>query len=367
MTTSTGAWDKPRAASLASLLQREGLVLARNSNGEGHEVIGDPCVVWDDDADGWRMILFYQPPGHGESVSPDLAASPGTWSEPVPLRFSNPERFVGNGTHKPFLVQDPHRPGRPAFVDDHYWLYTVDTVDGGREKQIHRARATSLAGPWTLDADLAIPRGEEGAFDSLHVDVPTAFYFPELGEFVCFYMGYPDQPRADLPGNPFASSIGVALQRPDEPTARKQGIVLDPVGEPGHWAAGYLGGIQPLPGVHHRWVAVVNASPTAPTHDGSLTAEEPAPSLGGLAYCDEAIPLTGWRLADQPLEWIDEIPPAALAAGEGTNLWRHHALVLGDVVRIFYNSGFYGQEQLYSKTASAADLGIAAQPAPTLP
>lgn len=349
---------------MKELFRREGLVLPRSREGEGHAVVGDPCVVWDEAAGSWRMVLFFFPPGHAESVSRTADSAPGSWSSPVPLRFANPERFYGDGTHKPFIVQDPYRPGHPAFVEGHYWLYTVDMVGDGQEKHIHRARATELGGPWLLDEEIAVPRGDAGAFDELHVDVASAFYFPESGEFACFYMGYPLRPRVDLPRNPFGSSIGLALQRPSEGRARKQGIVLDPADVPGHWAGGYLGGIQILPGLSHRWIGVVNGSPSKPSHDGSLTAEEPAPSLGGLAYCDEPLPFQGWRLADAPFEWIDELPAEALEWGEGTNLWRHHALVAGDSVRIFYNSGSYGAEQLYSKVAQAADLGIAAAAPP---
>ena len=45
-------------------------------------------------------------------------------------------------------------------------------------------------------------------------------------------------------------------------------------------------------------------------------------------------------------------PTEALADGEGTNLWRQHALVLPDGrVAVYYNSGYYGQEQLYLKVS----------------
>ena len=345
--------------SMATIFRREGLVQARSAEGFGQKVVGDPCVVWDPEIDGWRMVLFFQPPGHAHAVSFDRTGAPGSWSNPEPLTFTNPERFFGEGTHKPFIVLDPHLPNRAAFVEGHYWMYTVDAVGDGQEKHIHRARAVSLGGPWTLDAEVAIPRGGAGEFDELHTDVPSAYYFPELGEFVCFYMGYPRRPQESQPGNPFGSAIGAARQRPDEPRARKQGALLSPPADPRHWASGYLGGLQVLPGVTHRWVGVLNASPTKPTHDRSLTAEEPAPSLGGLAFCDEVVPLSGWTLSEAPFEWIQEIPSAALGWGEGTNLWRHHALVVGDLVRILYNSGYYGQEQMYTKVALAADLGVA--------
>ncbi|HLG76996.1 MAG TPA: hypothetical protein VKX46_11320, partial [Ktedonobacteraceae bacterium] len=78
--------------------------------------------------------------------------------------------------------------------------------------------------------------------------------------------------------------------------------------------------------------------------------EEPPPSLGGFAYCDEEWPVQGWRWSDEPIEWVADIPEAAVAEGERVNQWRHHLLVLPDgQLALFYNSGSYGQEQLYLK------------------
>jgi hypothetical protein len=41
-----------------------GLVLGRPNQGAGAEVLGDPCIVWDEKISGWRMVLFCSPPGH---------------------------------------------------------------------------------------------------------------------------------------------------------------------------------------------------------------------------------------------------------------------------------------------------------------
>ena len=138
---------------------RDGVVLARNAEGPGSEVVGDPCIVWDPEINGWRMILFFSPPGHASSVSFDPTGAPGTWSAPEPLTFTNPELFpAGYGTHKPFIIMDAHRPNRAAYVDGRYWLLLVNVRNGGslhsdREsvmaagKYIHRAYAAPLAGP----------------------------------------------------------------------------------------------------------------------------------------------------------------------------------------------------------------------------
>jgi hypothetical protein len=109
--------------------------------------------------------------------------------------------------------------------------------------------------------------------------------------------------------------------------------------------------MQVLPGTRHRWIAVLNASPTAPSaSDKATSREEPPPSLGGFAWCDEEFPDRNWHWCDQPIEWIEQIPADAIAPGEGVNLWRQHLLVLPDGrLGLFYNSGAYGQEQLYAK------------------
>src|ERR1700679_2000820 len=91
-----------------ALWERTGLVLGRSATGNGSEVVGDPSVVWDPEIGGWRMILFYDPPGHGTSISTDPTAAPGTGSPPEPMVFANPEALPpnGGGTQKPFVVMD---------------------------------------------------------------------------------------------------------------------------------------------------------------------------------------------------------------------------------------------------------------------
>jgi hypothetical protein len=272
---------------------------------------------------------------------------PDQWSSVTPLRFTEPSLE----THKPYIVQEAHRPNRAARINGEYWLLGV--MNGPDRKFIQRARSASLAGPWTWDPAPLIPKGGPGEFDEKHTDAVTGFYFPERDEVIYFYMGYPAkaQPRAI---SPWGNAQGVAVQKAGAPTATKLGMYLPPIQEKGHWASGYYGGLQILPGKAHRWIALLNASPTAPTpEDTSVAREEPAPSLGGWAYCDEEWPVKNWRLLPQPMEWIEDLPPQAIANGEGTNLWRHHALVLPDGrIAVYYNSGFYGREQLYLKLSA---------------
>ncbi len=332
-----------------------GLVLARTSSGAGSRVVGDPCIVRDERVGGWRMVLFCSPPGHAQAVCRSISdVGPGTWEFLGPLTFTNPQDGGDGATHKPYIVQDAWRPNHAARIGGRYMLVSVSYTGTPRHKYVHRAWATDLAGPWTWDAEPLIPAGGPGEFDEKHTDAVSGIYFPEKDECVYFYMGYPRavQTRAI---SPFGSAQGVAVERMTERNLRKLGVILPPQQQAGHWASGWVGGLQVVPGKQHRWIALANASPTAPVpdQDDSISREEPPPSLGGWAYCDEPYPVKGWRWSDRPLEWIEDLPPHAIANGEGVNLWRHYLLMLPDGrAAVFYNSGPYGREQLYVKWAA---------------
>jgi hypothetical protein len=318
-------------------------------NGPGSSVVGDPCIVRDDDIDGWRMFLFFSPPGCGHAVCPKgLEPGPGHWKLEGPLTFTNPKDLSGGSTHKPYVVMDAFHPNHAAKIDNHFRLLTVSWQDG--HKVVQQSTAEKLAGPWTVQAEPLIIPGSAGDFDAKHIDAVTGFHFPERGEILYFYMGYPL--RAQKRGiSPLGSAQAVARQAASGGKVRKLGEVMPPCQTPGHWASGWVGGLQILPGKSHRWIVIINASPTAPRNDGTeVFREEPPPSLGGFAYCDEAWPVRGWQWSPQPIEWIKDIPAPAVALGEGTNLWRQHILALPDGrLSLYYNSGYYGQEQLYAK------------------
>jgi hypothetical protein len=60
--------------------KRLGLLLQRTIEGPGSSVIGDPCIVRDEDINGWRMFLFFDPPGCGQAVCPQgLDPGAGHW------------------------------------------------------------------------------------------------------------------------------------------------------------------------------------------------------------------------------------------------------------------------------------------------
>jgi hypothetical protein len=265
---------------------RQGVVLKRSKAEQG--VSGDPCIVWDEAITGWRMVLFYDPPGHAQAICTNRNdLGPGQWKFEGPLPVTNPQA-VG-GFHKPFIVMDPDKPNYAAKIEGRYCLLVVNFKNG--HKQVQRAWSEKLAGPWTFEIESVIPPGAENEFDAKHTDAVTGYYFPERKEFLYFYMGYPKvaQPRRI---SPFGSAQAVATQKLGEKVATKRGVILEPCQQAGHWASGWVGGLQLLHGTKHRWVAVVNASPTGPDPGKkAVWTEEPAPSLGGFAWCDEEWPV----------------------------------------------------------------------------
>ncbi len=355
----------PHAIDIPPRWQRRGLALRGEDYGWGGFVVGDPCVVRDEDAGVWRMFLFALPPGHGQATCESQPDDPAAWRAAGPLEFTNPGLLPGGAAFKPFVVLDATKPGTAARFDGRYGLLLVTDADA---KVVRRAWSTSLAGPWTIEAGVLIGRGEGDDFDAKHVDAVSAFVFPERGEILYFYMGYPQRAQ---PGraSPLGSAQGAAIEcwtdaraRADATlagrdlppaTLRKLGCILPPSNEPGHWAGGWVGGLQLIPGGRHRWLGLVNASPTAPREgDDSISREEPPPSLGGFAVCDEEFPVSGWRWCDSPIEWADDVPASARAAGEVVNFWRHHAVVLDDGrVALFYNAGSYFDEKLFLRVA----------------
>lgn len=330
---------------------RTGLLLSRTAQGDGSHVVGDPCIVFDPAIGNWRMFLFYDPPGHGQAVctGPDPLAA-GSWRCSGRLAFTNPQAALGGGTHKPYVVMESDRPNHAACIDGQYCLVSISYQQGHKIAQ--QAWASSLGGPWTWEAEALMPLGGSGEFDEKHIDAISGIYFQDRRQILFFYMGYPQRPQARAV-SPLGSAQAAAVQNVGERVARKLGVILPPSAVKGHWASGWVGGLQVLGGTAHRWIAVANASPTAPSAaDKDCSREEPPPSLGGFAFCDEEFPDRGWHWCDQPIEWINDIPADALAAGEGVNLWRQHLLMLPDGrVGLFYNSGSYGQEQLYAKWA----------------
>src|SRR6516162_9723930 len=197
---------------------RRGVVLERRD--KEHGVSGDPCIVWDETIPGWRMVLFYDPPGHAQAICTnrnDLGS--GQWKLEGPLPVTNP-KDVG-GFHKPFIVMDPFHANHAAKIDGRFCLLVVSFRNG--HKQVQRAWSEKLAGPWTFEPDALIPCGGPDDFDAKHTDAVTGYYFPERKEFLYFYMGYPAKSQARKI-SPFGSAQAVARQKLGEKLVTKLGV-----------------------------------------------------------------------------------------------------------------------------------------------
>jgi len=338
---------------------RLGLILDRGVPGEfDSSVTGDPCIVWDEQCDGYHMFYFAQKHvdgkevncnGHAISLTP-VNLGPGNWSKLGPIAYANPEALTGD-SHKPWIMMDPYRPNTAAKIDDEFWLFTVSWRD--HKKLVQLARSPSLGGPWNVSPDPIIEQGASNDHDGYHADTVTAYWFEEREEILIFYKSYPLQPQASQPHSPFGNGSAAAIMNPVSGDVTKLGRILSPSRDPEHWTAGWIGGLQLIPAANGGWYGLINASPTPPVSvEEEPEMREPAPSLGGWAYTPETWPVSGWQVAEQPIEWVTEIPDTAIQAGEGVNLWRHHLVVQPDgEIFLFYNTGAYGQERMFGRRA----------------
>jgi len=321
-------------------------------------VVGDPCVIWDEEFNAWRMFYFagagrdytgakQHPTVAGIALSKSAEdIAPGDWKKTGAVELADtPGR---RGGHKFWVVMDPKRVNRAAKIQGRYWGLHVS----GASKHIYAVSAERLAGPWTgIEGPILSPGTEDAAPDGKHCDTPTAYWFEDLDRILIFYKAYPLVAQPGQPRAPFGSSSVVAYWRPREPAARKGRQILIP-GRGNEFCRGWVGGVHLLNDAGH-WYALLNGSPKSPEDDSH---REPAPSLGGWAICRDGAPDGEWRVDNSrsPFLYPEQLTPEQLAAGLGVNFWRHHLLVTpSGRARIFFNSGKYGTEQMYSLVPSS--------------
>lgn len=338
-------------------------VLARGGEGSIDQgVVGDPCIVWDDEQRTWRMFYFAsgfdsETGKRGPRTAMALAASaeqigPGDWTKRGLVRFTNPAALINpNDYHKWWVVTEATRANHAARIDGHYWaVFTASKpTEGGRlQKHLQVAFAKTLGGPWTLRKEPIVAPGTGDDLDALHADTPSAFWFEDRKRVAIFYKGYPAAPQAQQRDAPFGSGTMLATWHPGEEQARKIKIVMR-AGQTPAWNRGWMSSIQLFPPTKSgTWYGLHNGSPTPPV---DRSHREPAPSLGGWVICD-GDPLDGrWRADTEhsPFRLPQQLTSEERSAGLGVNFWRHHLLVTpAGRKRIFFNSGKYGSEQMYS-------------------
>lgn len=338
-----------------------GVAIPRGEKGTyDADVAGDPCIVWDPDIGRFRMIYFAQRQDEfGGEVNTNAQAvsisekqvGAGEWIKEGPLTYTNPEKVLSHQTHKPWILMDPFKASTAARVEGKYWLFTV-SYQAGR-KCIQLAHSDTLSGPWTVQSKPVLEIGAPADFDGYHVDTITAYWFEERGSILLFYKGYPAVAQADQTDSPFGSSLAAAEMKLGDTVARKLGKLISPSLGKNHWQSGWVSGLQLFPARNGGWYGLQSGSPTPPVSpEEEPDMREPAPSLGGWSFTPEAWPVSGWQAESKPIIEIDDLPQEAVSAGMQVNLWRHHMLLAPDGNAYLYcNSGGYGQERMFVRTA----------------
>lgn len=334
-----------------------GCVLPRGVPGEfDSKLVGDPCIVWDEEFGAWRMFYFCADGASGRCATAlsrsaeDIA--PGDWTKDGLLLVSTIANFACvTAWYKWWVVMDARRPNHAARIDGRYWVLVV--VGRRDNKVFQAAHAERLAGPWHVIPRPILTPGPADSVDARRCDSPTAYWFPERDEVLIFYKAHPRTPQADQPGSPFASSSMAATWRPGLDAATKHSPVLRP-GQNGSWAAGWIGSLQLLPDEKGGWHALLTAGPTPRAQHN----RPPSPVvLGGWASCSDEYPISPWTVDTErsPLRRPEDITPQETAAGIDAHSWRHYLLVTPKGrARIFYNSGPRGGEQIYSLVGAPA-------------
>ena len=333
-------------------------VLPRGPEGSiDSRIAGDPCIVWDEHLGKWRMFYFSSGQGAGTGLALSAGSEKigsGDWEKIGAPKLENRDALLDQKVwHKWWVVMDIHQPNRAARIDGQYWalVVSVKRVQGGSsQKNIQVAHAASLAGPWTV-VKQPILSPTENYLDGRHCDTPAAYWMPDKQRVAIFYKGYPLLSQEQQPGAAFGSGTILADWHPREAAARKVKIILRP-GVNDTWLKGWISTPQLFFDARTRnWYGLINGSPTPPA---DVSHREPSPSLGGWIVCDGENLEGPWRIdtTHSPFRTPEQLTRPELDAGLGENFWRHHLLVTPDgQARIYFNSGQYGHEQMYSLVA----------------
>ncbi|MBV6644639.1 MAG: hypothetical protein KI790_04285 [Cyclobacteriaceae bacterium] len=323
-------------------------------------VVGDPCIVWDEEIDTWRMFYFAM--GRAEDgeelLSAGMAKSksaeeigPGDWEKLGQVQITNTEDLKYEiGWHKWWVIMDAYQPNRAAKIDGQYWsIFTCTTPNGqgGNNKFMQVAFADRLAGPWNV-VKQPVLSPEEKWFDGLHCDTPTAYWLEDQSKVAIFYKAYPKYAQPEQKESAFGSGTVLAYWHPSQAEAEKVKI-MQRQGQSKAWNQGWMSTPQVFFDKNKKqWYGLINGSPTPPEDESH---REPAPSLGGWVISGPGGLESDWTpdVDNSPFRYPKDLTEEELAGGIGVNFWRHHLLVTPKgKARIFFNSGQYGTEQMYS-------------------
>ncbi len=336
-------------------------VLTRSGgNAFDSHVVGDPCIVWDKEINTWRMFYFAM--GRAEDgeelLSAGMAKSksaeeigPDDWEKLGQVQITNPQDFTYEiGWHKWWVIMDAYKPNRAAKIEGKYWsIFTCTTPnkEGGNNKYMQVASAERLAGPWTV-VKQPVLSPDENWFDGLHCDTPTAYWLGDQNKVAIFYKAYPKYAQPEQKESAFGSGTVLAYWHPNQPEAKKVKILQRP-GQSKAWNQGWMSTPQVFYDASKKqWYGLINGSPTPPVDESH---REPAPSLGGWVVSGPEGLESDWSpdTVNSPFRYPKDLNQEELDGGIGVNFWRHHLLITPEgKARIFFNSGQYGTEQMYS-------------------
>lgn len=336
-------------------LDATGILSRGDQNAFDSDVVGDPCVIWDEDIKTWRMYYFAMGkdslgiPG----VTTGMAISksgeeigPGDWEKTGKIKITNPNALMDrHGQHKFWVIMDPYKFNTAAKIKNKYWaIFTCSTPT----KYLQVASALKIGGPWQV-REKPILSPDENFLDGMHCDTPTAYWFEDKNVVTIFYKGYPKYSQKTVqPASPFGSGTILAYWNVDDSVATKIAVLQRP-GQSKAWNQGWMS----TPMIFYdqekkQWYGLINGSPTPPVDKSH---REPAPSIGGWVICTGKWLNSDWvpDTLHSPFRYPEDLSKDEKQSGLGVNFWRHHLLVTpGGKARIFFNSGQYGHEQMYS-------------------
>jgi len=338
----------------------------KRSQGKEYDsrVVGDPCIVWDDKIKTWRMFYFaggYTKEGRWR-VGTGMALSrsveeigPDDWMKIEPVKIDNQEALINPmGWHKWWIVMEADQNNKAARIGGKYWaVFTCIFIqeEARNQKHIQVASADELGGAWTVRAKPILSPDRDG-FDGLHCDTPTAYWFSDRDSVIIFYKAYPAAAQELQPESPYGSGTMIAMWHPSQEKAEKIGAIQRP-GRLDTWNQGWMSTPQIFyDKKKNQWYGLINGSPASPEDESN---REPAPSLGGWVQCEPGkwVDSNWWPdTLNSPFLYPADLTEEQIAAGLNVNFWRHHLLETPEGrKRIFFNSGDYGHEQMYSMVA----------------